>query len=217
MLTPLPVRTARSGWAFYFYIPMITETNKIPYPKHLISFTDQINLLKQRGMIFDDEPKALQLLQNISYYRLSGYWYPLLVDKNNIFSNRVAHLKQPITFTSLTVNSANWLLQKLKNRGSSPYADSIHPFTIWCVLVWRLLAFLKSCPPCKDIIVLKVEEYSRSDEEFIKAFKAKYSNHSPSSWITMEITSFGTLSILYENLLPGKNQAFHSLIFWTGR
>ena len=56
-------------------------TNKIPYPKHLISFTGQINLLKQRGMIFGDEPKALHLLQNISYYRLSGYWYPLLADK----------------------------------------------------------------------------------------------------------------------------------------
>lgn len=48
------------------------------------------------------------------------------------------------------------------------------------------------------------EEYSRSDEEFIKAFKAKYSNHFPPIWITMEITSFGTLSILYKNLLPEK-------------
>lgn len=65
--------------SFYFYIPM--TTNKVPYPKHLISFTDQINLLKQRGMVFEDEPKALHLLQNISYYRLSGYWYPLLTDK----------------------------------------------------------------------------------------------------------------------------------------
>ena len=56
-------------------------TNKIPYPKQLISFTDQISLLKQRGMAFGDEAKALHLLQNISYYRLSGYWYPLLADK----------------------------------------------------------------------------------------------------------------------------------------
>ena len=53
-------------------------TNKIPYPKQLISFTDQISLLKQRGMAFGDEAKALHLLQNISYYRLSGYWYPLV-------------------------------------------------------------------------------------------------------------------------------------------
>ena len=80
--------------SFLFYIPM--TTNKTPYPKQLISFTDQISLLKQRGMVFGDEAKALHLLQNISYYRLSGYWYPLL-----------AHLRLPITSTSLTANSAN--------------------------------------------------------------------------------------------------------------
>lgn len=54
---------------------------KIPYPKQLISFTDQIALLKQRGLVFTDETQALHLLHNISYYRLSGYWYPLLADK----------------------------------------------------------------------------------------------------------------------------------------
>ena len=48
------------------------------------------------------------------------------------------------------------------------------------------------------------EEYQRSDEEFVTAFKTKYSDHFPPSWITMEITSFGTLSILYNNLKPGR-------------
>ena len=75
---PASVRTALRV-SFFFYIPM--TTNKTPYPKQLISFTDQISLLKQRGMVFGDEAKALHLLQNISYYRLSGYWYPLLADK----------------------------------------------------------------------------------------------------------------------------------------
>lgn len=94
MLTPLPVRTARSGWAFYFYIPIITETNKIPYPKHIISFTDQINLLEQREMIFDDELKALQLLQNISYYRLIGYG---------------GTFETVYTFTSFTFYTVDWV------------------------------------------------------------------------------------------------------------
>ena len=53
-------------------------TIKIPYSKQLISFTDQITLLKQRGLILGDEVRALHLLQNISYYRLSGYWYPFI-------------------------------------------------------------------------------------------------------------------------------------------
>ena len=74
--------------SFLFYIPMIT--NKTPYPKQLISFTDQISLLKQRGMIFGDEA-------GIRFWRTS----------NSIFSNRAAHLRLPITSTSLTANSAN--------------------------------------------------------------------------------------------------------------
>lgn len=49
-------------------------------------------------------------------------------------------------------------------------------------------------------------EFNRSDEEFIVAFKSKYIEPLPPSWITMEITSFGALSILYKNLKPGKEK-----------
>ena len=55
--------------------------NKIAYPKEQKSFDEQIALLKQRGMYFEDEVRANCILQNVSYYRLSGYWYPLLKDK----------------------------------------------------------------------------------------------------------------------------------------
>ena len=46
-------------------------------------------------------------------------------------------------------------------------------------------------------------ELSRSDEEFVLSFKLQYSNPLPPSFITLEITSFGALSRLYENLKPG--------------
>lgn len=111
-------------------MPMV----KVPYPKHLISFADQISLLKQRGLSFKDEAKALHLLQNISYYRLSGYWFT----DTSLFPNSMRHAK---------------ILAKIG------------------------------------------EEYQRSDEEFVTAFKSKYSDRFPPSWMTMEITSFGTLSI----------------------
>lgn len=40
------------------------------------SFDEQLMLLKQRGLIIEDERKALGYLKSIGYYRLSGYWYP---------------------------------------------------------------------------------------------------------------------------------------------
>lgn len=40
------------------------------------SFADQLALLTDRGLQVDDIPAALDYLQRIGYYRLSGYWYP---------------------------------------------------------------------------------------------------------------------------------------------
>jgi abortive infection bacteriophage resistance protein len=53
---------------------------KVPYSKTALSYADQLQQLKDRGLIIEDESKALHLLEAISYYRLSGYWYPLLAD-----------------------------------------------------------------------------------------------------------------------------------------
>jgi abortive infection bacteriophage resistance protein len=44
------------------------------------TIADQIALLKQRGMIFKDEAQACNRLQNISYYRLKGYWWDMQND-----------------------------------------------------------------------------------------------------------------------------------------
>lgn len=40
------------------------------------SYVDQLELLKSRGLLVDDEAKALNYLERIGYYRLSGYLYP---------------------------------------------------------------------------------------------------------------------------------------------
>jgi abortive infection bacteriophage resistance protein len=39
------------------------------------SYVDQLALLKQRGLLVDNETAALDYLERIGYYRLSGYWY----------------------------------------------------------------------------------------------------------------------------------------------
>jgi abortive infection bacteriophage resistance protein len=49
--------------------------NKVPY-----SIADQISLLKERGMIFNDKKSAHLFLENISYYRLKGYWWDMQSD-----------------------------------------------------------------------------------------------------------------------------------------
>jgi abortive infection bacteriophage resistance protein len=46
------------------------------YSKPWKSFDEQLDLLISRGLIVTDRTKALEYLQRIGYYRLSGYWYP---------------------------------------------------------------------------------------------------------------------------------------------
>ena len=45
------------------------------YPKPWQSYQKQIELLMARGMVVTDQPKALEYLERIGYYRLSGYWF----------------------------------------------------------------------------------------------------------------------------------------------
>ncbi|KAA0876455.1 Abi family protein [Nitrincola tapanii] len=43
------------------------------------SLDDQLALLKQRGMLTDNQEAAKSYLERLGYYRLSGYWYPFRV------------------------------------------------------------------------------------------------------------------------------------------
>lgn len=47
------------------------------YSKPWRSYEDQLDELHRRGLIVTDRPKALECLERIGYYRLSGYWYAM--------------------------------------------------------------------------------------------------------------------------------------------
>ncbi len=43
--------------------------------KKLLSIAEQISLLKERGLVIEDEELCAHALRRFGYYRLSGYWY----------------------------------------------------------------------------------------------------------------------------------------------
>ena len=63
--TLLVARPADQGGTFLLYME---------YTKQPITLAEQINILKQRGLIFEDEDAALRILSFISYFRLASYW-----------------------------------------------------------------------------------------------------------------------------------------------
>lgn len=49
------------------------------YTKPWQSYEEQLDLLVSRGLQVTDRVRALEYLERIGYYRLSGYWYPFRV------------------------------------------------------------------------------------------------------------------------------------------
>ena len=67
----------KSCEAFFVYTHL-NMANLIPFTKLFESSENLVNLLESRGLQICDRNKAIQHLDNIGYYRLSAYMYPLL-------------------------------------------------------------------------------------------------------------------------------------------
>lgn len=51
------------------------DKGSLHYNKPWLSYAEQLDVLKSRGLAVTDDQKALDYLQRIGYYRLSGYWF----------------------------------------------------------------------------------------------------------------------------------------------
>lgn len=140
-------------------------------------------------------------MAQVSYYRLSGYWYPLLDDKYN------HRFKPGATFeTGFRLYCFDRELRKVVMAELEKIEVAIRAHMIY-VLSHRFGPFWFTDPNLftntashSKMMSSLTSEYARSDEQFIKAFRQKYSDLFPPSWMLLEISSFGTLSMLYKNL-----------------
>ena len=71
---------------------------KRPFSKPATTYTQQVALLQQRGMITENPAEAEFYLQHLNYYRLSAYWLPFE-------ANHTTHQFKPETrFTDVLNN-----------------------------------------------------------------------------------------------------------------
>ena len=70
---PLPVRLAYPAGHFLFM--------GLRYTHQAITTEQQIDILKERGLLIDDVEQAIEVLDTISYFRLAGYWRHFEADR----------------------------------------------------------------------------------------------------------------------------------------
>ncbi|GHV62489.1 hypothetical protein FACS1894195_4480 [Bacteroidia bacterium] len=156
-------------------------------------------------MKFLDENKASHLLENISYYRLSGYWYPLLADKQMHIFKPDTNFEAAFSLYKFDRELRQLIISELEKveiavRSKMAFVLSMGNDAFW---IENDSLFVDLTKHHATLTKIK-DELSRSDEEFILSFKSNYSNPFPPSFILLEITSFGALSRLYDNLKSGK-------------
>lgn len=194
------ISALRVGFLFY-------TMAKIPYTKPALSYKDQLQQLKNRGLHIEHDTKALHLLENISYYRLSGYWFPLLQDKKNHLFKSTATFDTAFQLYCFDRELRRLILSELEKIEVSIRAKMIYILSHQHGSFWfRHTHLFKDTNSHKKCLKKIRSEFKRSEEEFIIAFKNKYNNPLPPSWMLMEIISFGTLSMLYKNLKSGRNR-----------
>jgi abortive infection bacteriophage resistance protein len=181
--------------------------NKQYYDKPPLTYLEQVDRLKSRGLIINSEEKAIHLLENISYFRLSGYWYPLLSDKQMHVFKPGANLETAFRIYCFDRELRKVILSEIEKIEIAIRAKMIYIMSHSQGPFWLEHPELFYNSVLHQNTLTKIRnEFERCDEEFITAFKNKYSNSFPPNWMLLEIASFGSLSILYHNLKPGTDK-----------
>ncbi|SZD73612.1 Abortive infection bacteriophage resistance protein [Candidatus Ornithobacterium hominis] len=191
--------------------------SKKTYTKPPLTFADQLQKLKDRGLAVANEQRAVSYLQQISYYRLSAYFLPYqsvkdTFDKGTTFHQiiqtyafdrelrllvfdcieriEVAIRTQFIYQMATHYNNSHW--QDDKSLFVKPYYNSVG----------------NTVNPYSDFqsIISKAKTH-RKLEVFIKHYTDCYDKPSnPPSWMCFELLTIGELSNLYRGLRNNKDK-----------
>ncbi len=150
-----------------------------------------------------DESLAEHYLNNISYYRLAGYWWPMQADKvnhlfktNSRFEDVVALYSFDSELRLLLFNAIERIEIGLRTRMINHLAHEVDPWWFENPLIFKnKLAFAVNLKAID-------RDLKNSKEVFIRQHYQKYHADSrrPPAWKTLEVVSFGLLSKLYGNL-----------------
>lgn len=179
---------------------------KITYTKKTLSASQQVELLKSRGLIINNDKSAIEILTHINYYRLSAYIYPFLKDKENHLFKENVELQNILDIYNFDRELRLLIFDAIERIEVSIRTNIIYVLSLKYDPFWlsNKKYFYNEEKYSSQITKLK-EEFSRSDEKFLKHYFSKYTEEIPPAWISLEISSFGIVSLLFQNLKSNKD------------
>ncbi len=164
------------------------------YFKQPLTIAEQIGMLQERGLLFQDAKRAQYHLCKISYFRLAAYLRPFEQDKtlhifkSNKFFESVIQLynfdKELRTLLFTAIHSVEVAFRAaLINHVGLKYGS----FWFMNPELFNTTFYIRNIENIR-------KEVERSTEDYIEEYYAKYTSPDlPPVWKTLEVVSFGSL------------------------
>ncbi len=173
----------------------------VPYPKTWIPISDQINVLESRGLAIPDRQVAEAFLLHLNYYRFSGYGLAFEDQRHSFrsgttFDSIRAAYEFDRDLRDLITESLEVIELDLRTAVAYTFGQQHGPFGHADVANY-FQHFNHA-----DWLQRLHAETQRSKEEFVKHFRATYSEYpNLPIWVATEVMSFGALSRMYSGML----------------
>ena len=172
---------------------------KTSFTKSYSSPEQIVQILKQRGMLVNDEQKIANYLMNIGYHRLSAYIYPFYKSpKSNLVIKGETTFEQVLTLYRFDKKLRILLFNEI---------EKIE------VAIRSVLANI-GCQELNDKYWITKPEYFANEEKFnqtltviekeLASSKEDYVESYPPAWMITEVLSFGNLNYIYSNIASNK-------------
>lgn len=171
---------------------------KTSFPKAYSTPRQIVQILKSRGIHFDDEDKAENYLMNIGYHRLSAYIFPFykspksdLVLKDGTTFEQVMTLyrfdkKLRIVLFNEIEKIEVAIRSVLANMGCQELGDKY----------WITKAeYFANAEKFGQTLTVIEKELASSKEEYIENFRQNYMEDYPPAWMITEVLSFRQLEL----------------------
>jgi len=180
----------------------LSSSRKIPYNKPPILHTDQVQLLKSRGLDIPDTAKAEFYLSQLNYYRLAAYLLPFETDHsahsirvgtsfddvlNLYIFDRELRLLLLDAIERIEVSLRAQMAYNLSHKYGSAHPH-LNPSIFFDPVVYG------------GSITTLNRDVQKSKEDFIKHHTRKYQDQLPPIWASVELMTMGQLSRWFANI-----------------
>ena len=171
------------------------------YTKQPATLSEQIDLLKRRGLIIDDEAEAIAILQRISYFRMASYWRPMEQDKVHHVFKPNSHFSNVLTLYRFDSELKSLVFNSIQHIEIAVRTQMIQQFSMKYGSFWFMdkQLFISEAIFQKDIAGLHYA-IVKSREDFVLEHFQRYDDPDmPPVWKSLELATLGTLSRIYSN------------------